>query len=427
MRHWLVRDPAERQCIFGIFNYRYTCTLMLQFHETSAGGAMVSEADQLAIRAGILLSQGGTTESGQRAGPVDDVELTDAVVRELRRSRPPTTGLEATDQPDALERTAARDAVARARSALARIKGGASANNLADQDISALELIVLTVGRPAVRFRNGRVETPDNSLADNSRWYVLVGTQREKINGISSRVGRIACSHGAPYPVLGTGWRLGPDLVVTNRHVAHHLVSKPDDPSETWKIDPAKAPFVDFAYTDATSGPVSARIKEMVFCAPKPDAVDLAVLRIEIGSSAVPPPVSINWSEQALGRDLPAADGAAPVFQGMEVYAVGHPYRTQGTAQTEGVFGQADGRKRWAPGLVTKIDTGRPIFLHDSSTLTGNSGSCIVSTGTADHAAVGLHFGGKEMSGSRGTGLGSTNYAVAFARLGDHPAVQYLK
>jgi hypothetical protein len=373
-------------------------------------------ADDLVRRAGALLSRGGTLESSAGSGPIADAELTKVVAATLQKLAPRGGEADAQSGAGPAETAAAKQVVDTARAAMAK----GPSQRLSEDDTSALELIVLTVGRPALRYRNGRVETPPNRLGDNSRWFVLVAQERENIDRLSRSVGRIAYANGAT--VLGTGWRVGPDLIVTNRHVAKRLVVDPNAAPETWKMDPNKRPFIDFAYTDETAGPLTFDLGGLEFCGAA-DNLDIAIIKVLPGNAALPPAISIDWSQSALGRQLPAIGK----FQGEEVYAVGHPYQPVGNQQTQGVFGSADGRKRWSPGLVTSVDANRPVLLHDSSTLGGNSGSCIVVVGPAGHAAVGLHFGGKELTTGVTDAMGSTNYAVAFSRLGGHPVVPFLK
>ena len=108
--------------------------------------------------------------------------------------------------------------------------------------------------------------TPPNKLGDNSRWFVLVAQERENIDRLSRSIGRIACANGSAVPVLGTGWRIGPDLIVTNRHVAASLMLDRHATPETWKLDPNKQAFIDFAYTDETAGPLSFKLGDLQFC-----------------------------------------------------------------------------------------------------------------------------------------------------------------
>jgi hypothetical protein len=72
--------------------------------------------------------------------------------------------------------------------------------------------------------------------------------------------------------------------------------------------------------------------------------------------------------------------------------------------------------KRFAPGFVAKapneMDDGghNRVFTHDSSTLGGNSGSCVIEFRIQGKAAVGLHFGGQQRL---------ENYAHSIARIKD--------
>jgi hypothetical protein len=399
--------------------------------ESNEGEA--SGTENLIAKADALLLQGGTVESTVGSGPIAEPVLTKAVAAMLDQLTTYKTSQGAGTSPpasdggaDAATMLAAQSAVGRAQAALSKIKGGEAPSSLSADDVSAIELIVYTIGRPALRFKNGRVESPPNKLGDNSRWFVMVATERDKINRLSSCVGRITCEHGAT-AVPATGWRIGPEFIVTNRHVACDLVVDRHAPVQSWKTDAAKRPFVDFAYTDQTTGPARLDIGELVFCAPEGD-IDIAVFRLLARNAPLPPAIPIDWDDSTLGRTLPATSHAMPVFQGGEVYAVGHPYRAVASAETRKVFDQADGRKRWSPGLVTGIDPQRPILFHDGSTLSGNSGSCVIAM-AADgrHVAVGLHYGAKELAMNKGSGLGSANYAIAFARIAAHPAAQFLR
>lgn len=379
-----------------------------------------SAPDSLVERTRALLERGGTLESTSGSGPIPDVELTKAIANKLGKLAP--GGTQMTAGPGPAELITAKQAIDTARAALAKVP----THTLSEEDLSALELIVQTVGRPALRYRDGRVEMPPNRLGDNSRWVVLINLEREKINQLSRSIGRIYCSQGSSVPVLGTGWRVGPDLIVTNRHVAQTLVLDRTASPDSWKVNQDKKPVVDFAYTDGAVGPLLCDVGDLLFCA-NPDDVDMAIFKLLPRCTALPAAIQIDWSEAALGQVLPATPQSPAKFQGDEIYAVGHPYWPSANQQAHKVFGDINGRKRCSPGLVTAVDQTRPVLLHDSSTLSGNSGSCIAVVGPGGHAAVGLHFGGKELTTGVADALGSTNYAVAFALLGNHPAVPFLK
>jgi hypothetical protein len=375
---------------------------------------MVPEVGVLAATARTLLSRGGTVESDGGSGPIEDGSLRVAVGDTLRSIVSPESSETTDATSEKAIRLAAAAAVARVRTALARVENGEPPKALDEEDRSALELIVRTVGRPALRYRGERVEMPANALGDNSRWHVVLATERNKIGELSKRVGRIAHDNGCD-PVLGTGWTIGPELLITNRHVARRLVAAPELPVSEWRLDRAKVAFVDFAHTDGSAGSARCELDELAYCA-EDRWVDLAVFRIKPGNAPVPPRLPIDWDIRLLGRERAGGNGEVE-FQGGEIYIVGHPYQINATTHASGVFGDADGRKRFSPGLVTTVRDDKPIFLHDCSTLGGHSGSCVISLEVAGHAVVGLHFGGREDPAERDTGLGIANFALSFGRI----------
>lgn len=378
---------------------------------------MASDIAHLADSVQLLLTRGGTTESASATGPVEDAQLVAAVHGMLRQEWIGAQPQAAADD-DEVALLTARDTVRRMHGALTQIAGGTPPGNLPDDHVSALEVIVHSVGRPAMRYDKGYVRTPTNQVADNEQWHLLVAQTRDRINKLSGAVGRIARGDSPAVPVEGTGWRVGRDLLVTNHHVLDALTG---DPSANAPLDPARQGFVDFAFTDG-AGP--ARRFAIADIVGRKRAYDIAVLRLGPGDGALPEPIAIEWSKEALGGHK----GVSQIFRGAEVYAVGHPWSATAMAGVEGVFGgvRLDGRKRWAPGLVTGVQDSPPVFRHDCSTLAGNSGSCIaVSNTPGDHLVVGLHFGGREDGATKG--FGSTNFAIAFALIADDPVARLLE
>lgn len=364
-----------------------------------------------------LLGKGGPLESSAGGDPIAEPALRDALARHAAGAAG-AAPLEA--------KAAAAGAVGAARRALGRA-GGGTGSGLSDDEVAGLEAIVQVLGRPAMRFRGGRVEMPPNALGDNARWQVLVATARSRINDVSAAVGRLSAvlDGGDGRAALGTAWRLGADLLVTNRHVAAALVADAKAPAAEWRLDPARKAQVDFAFTDDPPPPAGIGLAALVYCAPE-QAVDLAVLRLA-GGGAAPPPAApaLDWSGESLGRELPAAGGGgAARFQGTEVYVVGHPLHLRATGDTRSVFGAADGRKRCSPGFVTRVDAALPALEHDCSTLGGNSGSCVFSVD--GHAVIGLHVGGRQADAETRT-RAEANFAVALARLGEYAAARVLR
>jgi V8-like Glu-specific endopeptidase len=319
---------------------------------------------------------------------------------------------------DVTVRVAAAEIAAAAQRAKAKL-ASRDEHSLTELEYASLEAIVQITGRPAMRYAGGAVETPNvGDDRSNEHWTVFVTRARRKINAASASVGRVWTTSGGGR-LLATAWRIGDDLVVTNRHVVEDLVSDATAPPSAWQLDPNKPAVVDFGATDGVTAPRPFAIADLAYCAPRGD-IDLAVMRLTTAGQPLPPPLALEWDSEALGTP---ATGAVADFDGEEIYTVGHPYRAFASAQSSAVFGNADGMKRCAPGYVTAIPEDGQTFEHDCSTLGGNSGSCIFSVWS--HRVVGLHYAGATVVET--TGMGRANLAIGICRLGDHPAAAILR
>ena len=101
--------------------------------------------------------------------------------------------------------------------------------------------------------------------------------------------------------------------------------------------------------------------------------------------------------------------------QDHQVYAVGYPAwdgRRNDPQEMMRIFANVFNVKRLLPGEITQY-LPQGVFMHDCSTLGGNSGSCVVDLET--HRVLGLHFGGRYLEG---------NYAVALWQLTGDPLLQ---
>lgn len=356
------------------------------------------------------INGGETIDRRQLAQALEDRIASDA---SMSKHLPPTVTAKA----------AAAEALSHAESALNKVANDESPSNLTDIEVAGLEAIIEVTGRPAVRYPHGKVQPPVSVLGENAHWQVVIVTAKTKINRASAAVGRIAITNnlGLEEP-LGTGWRTGPDLIVTNRHVVKDMVANPQDSTSAWKMDAAKQPFIDFAATDEADAAQRFDIADVLFVAAE-DEIDIAIVRITSSAALLPQALTVDWDRESPGRELSAENGAPPIFQGREIYVVGHPYRRRHSELVVSVFGAADGLKRLSPGLVRRLDPEKPLLEHDCSTLGGNSGSCVF---TADqHAVIGVHVGGVDVDDA--TAKGSANRAISLSRLGDHQAASIIR
>lgn len=375
------------------------------------------EARRLATIYRKLRQGGGTLESTTSSEPLKSAYVKTALRKELAKAESQAVGrtLESTASASPAVAVATHNVMQAAERALDKVERGDEAA-LTDFEFLALEAIVLVVGRPAVRYTNGRIDTLSDE-GENSHWAAIISIARSDINEVSAAVGRIDLAHDdAEDDPLGTAWRLGTDLVVTNRHVARRLVADPAIDPGQWNLDPAKPSVVDFNVTDRATKVRRFQVAELVYCAPEAD-VDLAILRLDPSGGTLPDPLDLDWNAETIGTE------GGGTFTGREIYVVGHPYRLSGSTAVSTVFGRADGFKRWSPGRVTALSAPRPVFEHDCSTLGGNSGSCVLSA--FEHQVVGLHYAGLEVDLI--SDMGRANAALALSQLGNHPAAAILK
>jgi hypothetical protein len=352
-----------------------------------------------------LLTHGGSLESRGESATIGPDELSRVLEQYVRES-----GLAGDTDP----KLVAAEVLSHVKSALDKSAEEETSSRISDEEWASLEAIVQVTGRPALAYRDGQVEMP-NDKGENQHWAVLIATTRTTIDRVSRSVGRVTCKREGSHELVGTAWRIGESLVVTNRHVVAPLVLRSNDPVSSWKLDFGKAPRVCFE----PNGGQDFSVNQIAYCSPE-QAIDLAILHLDCGGNTPPPPLGLDWTPESIAVEI-FEPGEEPKFKGKEIYVIGHPYRQVASNVVAKVFGSADGSKRFSPGYVTAVEG--PQLEHDCSTLGGNSGSCVLSAGL--HRVVGLHSGGREVD--RWSGQGSANVALAFSRLGDGLATEILK
>lgn len=276
--------------------------------------------------------------------------------------------------------------------AVRRLRDQGEDAELTDAEAVGLEAVISLALRPAIVLKNG---TFPASVAHP--WQQLE-THRDGIQRTAERVGRIEL-HNDPEgrPFGGTGFLVGPGLVMTNAHVAKLFAAA--DGAGRWTFVQGRA-GLDFR--DSPDGQLARyEVTDVVGIHP---AKDLALFHVQSTVDGRPLP-----SPLVLGSKPPEN------VPGQQVYTVGYPawdpYADPHALRV--VFGDIYNVKRLQPGAIMSFHEQRRVFRHDCSTLGGNSGSCVVDVGT--NLVLGLHFGGLYLK---------YNEAVALWALKDDPLLQ---
>lgn len=266
------------------------------------------------------------------------------------------------------------DLLVAARSGLAKVRAAGDAPpDLTPDEAFGLEAIVLLEGRPSILIENGRFAAPP------AEWAILED-YREQIERVLASVGRIEISGHPRLEWLGTGFLVAPTVIMTNRHVAAEFSEKRR--GEGWTFVSGIQPRIDFHEEYGGGEAAEFECVELVGIHPR---LDLALLRVEPQSGPsgqLAPPLKLHYRTP---RGL----------HGRKVYVVGYPAwdgRRNDPEAMRRIFAGIYDVKRLQPGTIrTRLVLGR-TFEHDSSTLGGNSGSCVVDLETGK--VLGLHFAG---------------------------------
>jgi len=259
-------------------------------------------------------------------------------------------------------------------------------NDLTSGELKYLEAIVLPENRPVVLIRNGAYEDI------GSPWTHLNTPEvRSRISPLLRSVGRVEVPSMHSIPFAGTGFIVGANLLMTNRHVARlfaegvgtrYLSYTPGDAAVDFKRE------ADMEEDDRTAHFV---VHKVIMIHPY---WDMSLLFVE-GLEAYPPlDLSVRPPEELQNRD---------------VVVVGYPARDDRSdpALQDVIFGRKYNVKRLQPGKLRIRESIRSFenvvsaATHDSSTLGGNSGSAVIDVESGQ--VVGLHFAGEYLK---------ANYAV---------------
>lgn len=259
-------------------------------------------------------------------------------------------------------------------------------------DMPHVEAVILPFMRPVLFVKNNKITIPEsNELKGRLLKY------KPMIEQVLQSVGRIELkNHNLEN--IGTGWLIADNIIATNRHVADVFAykSKKGLGGDFKKniIGEKIESVIDFneEYNGANKETKQFEIEiEKVIYLPNEisTAPDLALLKIKTNNN-IPNPI-------------PFLNGNIKKDQLIGV--VGYPFQDpRGVSDAEmekRIFSNIFGVKRYAPGQIINVPQNKMYFMHDASTLGGNSGSLVQDMESG--CAIGIHFAGR---------LLDANYAV---------------
>lgn len=245
---------------------------------------------------------------------------------------------------------------------------------------AALEAIVLEQGRPSLIVQNGTFALPDSKI-----WRTVLQRARGNIEQAIARVGRVELHNHMTYQWVGTGWLIAENIVVTNRHVAEEFAVTQGNgfAFATNLIGKEITASVDFREEYEIDLAIEVGVEKILHVAGKNEP-DIALLRI---ASDTPLPAPIALADKDVEHRQTIGVIGYPAFDSRN-----------GLDAMRRYFGEIFDVKRFAPGKVSFPTPGEHYFVHDCTTLGGNSGSKVIDLESGK--VVGLHFSGVFLSGN---------------------------
>ncbi|WFT94421.1 trypsin-like peptidase domain-containing protein [Bradyrhizobium barranii] len=255
----------------------------------------------------------------------------------------------------------------------------------------ALEAIVMPYYRPVVDVSENRMKTEQLT----TKWDHLAADElRAQIEQCFLSVGRINVPGLPSLPYAGTGFLVGTDLLMTNRHVAEIFAQGLGIHQLDFRS--GQSAMVDFYHENGRTQSERFDVDRVMMIHPY---WDMALLKVR-GVASLRKPLALSVIDPA---DLVER----------EVLVIGYPgYDPWGDAEfqriQDRIFRSTYYVKRMQPGIlrarqpVESFHRQVRAVTHDSSTLGGNSGSVVVllpkpgeNAGQEGLQVIGLHFAGE--------------------------------
>lgn len=268
--------------------------------------------------------------------------------------------------------------------AVNKLKDEGEGVDLTGEELIGLEAIVHIEARPAILIQDGRFFPPP------AEWQSLE-SQRDQIQQTFKSVGRIEVINHPTYEWVGTGFLVGENVIMTNRHVAEIFCKR--GCLGRWEIEPEMTAKIDYVEELGSLASAEFSLTNIIGIH---STFDLALFSVEMSSSTgVNPPKPLQISSRSPTNLL-----------GRTVFCVGYPAwdgRRNDPEIMRKIFSNIFNVKRFQPGKVMSYSNARKILTHDCSTLGGNSGSCVVDL--ESNQVIGLHFGGRYLQGNSAVAL----------------------
>ena len=268
-----------------------------------------------------------------------------------------------------------RSEAQKAQAALQKLARGAEID---DGDAFLIEAIILPDKRPVIDIIDGRFSI------GHPLWvkYTVDETIRSNIERAIRAVGRIELPDDDQRPYAGTGFLVGGNVMMTNRHVAALFADGLG--RRGLSFIPGQTATLDFKREIVPTPPATIKVERVLMVHPYWDMALLELAELPPGAAALT--LSQADPDGLVNRDIAVI--GYPGFDGRNPADVQHK-----------VFRGTYYVKRLQPGLLKARAPKKSYrnvvsaLTHDASTLGGNSGSCVLDVNSGE--VVALHFAGR--------------------------------